>query len=140
MEIVEERERLEENVEPLVSPAPEKETAQEKEIVVSEPAQGSDMALFLKRARAIVPVAVGGTFLLGVIAFLYFAKAFMMPIMLAILLAILLKPIVTALARIRMPEPLAAFMVIVVFFTIVSLIVSGLVQPAAQWASRAPET
>jgi predicted PurR-regulated permease PerM len=134
MEIVEETEQREEHAEPVVAPA------SEKEIVVSEPAQSSDLALFLKRARAIVPVAVGGTFLLGVIAFLYFAKAFMMPIVLAILLAILLKPIVAAMAKIHIPESIAALLVIVVFFTIVSVVVSGLVQPAAEWANKAPET
>ena len=134
MEIAEDTERQEENAKPVVDPAPE------KAVVTTQGAQPSDLSLFLKRARAVVPVAMGGMFLLALIAFLYFAKAFVMPIVLAILLTFLLKPIVGALAKIHIPEPLAAILVIAVFFTIVSLVVSGLVQPAAQWANRAPET
>jgi predicted PurR-regulated permease PerM len=87
-----------------------------------------------------VPVAIVGTFLLGLVAFLYFAKAFVMPIILAALLAFLLKPLVRGLATFRIPEPIGALLVMAIFFTTVSFAVKGLVQPATAWAARAPET
>src|ERR1051325_134980 len=100
----------------------------------------SDLAVFLRRTRAVVPVAVVGTFLLGLVAALYFAKPFVMPIVLATLLTFLLKPIVRGLVSLRLPEPVGAILVMAVFFTLVSFAVTGLVQPAAQGASKAPET
>ena len=102
--------------------------------------QISDLGRFLKRTRAVVPVAVVGTFLLGLVAFLYFAKPFIMPVVLAVLLTFLLKPIVRALANIRVPEPIGALLVMAIFFTVVSFAASGLVQPATQWLKKAPET
>jgi predicted PurR-regulated permease PerM len=105
-----------------------------------EKPQISDLALFLKRTRAVVPVAMVGTFLLGAVAFLYFAKLFVMPVVLATLLAFLLKPLVRGLAKARVPETIAAIVVIAVFLTLVSFTATRLLQPAAQWASRAPET
>jgi len=131
MQTIEERERDEELAESDAEAISEK---------VAETPQISDLARFLKRARAIVPVAVVGTFFLGLIAFLYFAKAFVMPVVLAVLLTFLLKPIVRALGKIHLPESIGAVFVIAIFFTLVFFAVSGLVQPAAQWAGRAPET
>jgi predicted PurR-regulated permease PerM len=100
----------------------------------------SDLAIFLKRTRAAVPIAVVGLFLLGAIAFLFFAKPFVMPIVLAMFLSFLLKPVVRALAKLRIPEVVGAVLVIAVFFTVVSVAVTKLVQPATQWVAMAPET
>ncbi len=100
----------------------------------------SDLALFMRRTRAVVPVAVVGLFLLAFIAFLYFAKAFVMPIVLAGLLTFLLKPVVRWLARIGMPEVIGSILVIALFFTTLSFAVSHLATPAAEWLGRAPET
>jgi predicted PurR-regulated permease PerM len=100
----------------------------------------SDLAIFLKRTRAAVPIAVIGLFLLAAIAFLYFAKPFVMPIVLAMFLSFLLKPVVRGLARLRIPEVAGAVLVIAVSFMVVSLAVTKLVQPATQWVAMAPET
>jgi predicted PurR-regulated permease PerM len=128
---IEEREREEEFAESVA------ESISEKPV---ETPQLSDLARFLKRTRAVVPLAVVGTFLLGLIAFLYYAKAVVMPVVLAILLTFLLKPIVRALAKIHLPQSVGAGLVIAVFFTLVSLAVTGLVQPAEEWAGKGPET
>ncbi|HEY0552484.1 MAG TPA: AI-2E family transporter [Verrucomicrobiae bacterium] len=100
----------------------------------------SDLAIFLKRTRAAVPVAVIGLFLLGTVAFLYFAKPFVMPIVLAMFLSFLLKPMVRGLTKLRIPEIVGAVLVIAVSFTVVSLSVTKLVQPATHWIAMAPET
>jgi predicted PurR-regulated permease PerM len=129
--VIEEKEHPNEAVEAAVEAVAEKEAAEAPQI--------SDLARFLKRTRAVVPVAVVGMFLLGIVAALHFGRPFLMPIVLAGLLTFLLKPIVRALTGLRLPEALSALLVIIVFFTVVFFSVSKLVQPAAQWASRAPE-
>ena len=106
----------------------------------SETPKISDLARFLRRARAIVPVAMVGLFLLALVAALYFAKPFMMPIVLAGLLTFLLKPIVQCLTKIRVPRVIATLLVMAVFFSVISIAATQLVQPAAQWVARAPET
>lgn len=102
--------------------------------------QISDLAVFLKRTRAVVPVAVVGVFLLALIAGLYFAKPFVMPIVIATLLTFLLKPLVRWLARVRVPQILGAIIVMTVFFGIIGFGTTRVLQPAAQWAAKAPET
>lgn len=102
--------------------------------------QISDLAMFIRRTRAVVPVAVVGLFLLAFTAFLYFGKAFFMPVVLAALLTFLLKPVVRWLAHLRIPEAIGSILVIAIFFTMLSLAVSQLAQPAAEWLGKAPET
>src|SRR5688572_1143622 len=93
------------------------------------PPAPSDLAIFMRRARSAVPVAVVGLFLLGLIAFLHFAKSFAMPIVLALFLAFLLKPIVRLLNDMRIPQTLGAVIVIAVFFVLVSIGITQLAQP-----------
>jgi predicted PurR-regulated permease PerM len=102
--------------------------------------QISDLALFLKRTRAVVPVAMVGLFILALIAALYFGKPFAMPIVIAALLTFLLKPLVRLLARAKVPEILGAVIVMIVFFGLIGFGATRVLQPAMQWASKAPET
>ena len=53
--------------------------------------------------RDISTVSLVGIFLLGFVAFLYFAKPFLMPVILAVLLNFLLKPIARWLCRRGLP-------------------------------------
>ncbi len=105
-----------------------------------EPPQSSELPIFLRRARAMAPIALVGLFLLAAIAFLYFAKPFVMPIVLAMFLSFLLKPVVRGLAKLRIPEVAGAVLVIAASFMVASLAVTKLVQPATQWVALAPET
>ena len=128
---IEPREREAKSIEPLAEAFVE---------TVEETPRNSEQAIFLRRARSLLPIAVVGLFLLGLIAFLYFAKPFVIPIVLALFLSFLLKPMVRALVRLRVPEVIAAAVVIAVSFMTVSLAVTKLVQPAAHWVAMAPET
>ncbi len=72
---------------------------------------------------------------------LHLARAFILPIVLAILLNLLLSPVVHLLRRyIRIPEPLGAGLVIVVFLAVVGLGVYRLAPAASAWVARAPES
>src|SRR5215213_8809131 len=105
---IDEKEHPDEAVEAVADAIAEKDVVETPKI--------SDLARFLKRTRAVVPVAVVGMFLLGIVAALHFGRAFLMPIVLASLLTFLLKPIVRALTRLRLPEALSALLVIIIFF------------------------
>ena len=57
-------------------------------------------------------IAITGLFVLAVLYTLYFARAFLLPIVLAVLLDFLLSPLIRALKRLRIPEPLGAALVV----------------------------
>jgi predicted PurR-regulated permease PerM len=85
-------------------------------------------------------VAVVGIFVLGVLYTLHFARSFFLPIVIAVLLDFLLSPIVRALKRLRIPEPLGAAVVMILL--VGAFVVAGMrLAPAASgWISRAPAT
>lgn len=85
-------------------------------------------------------ISLVGLFILAVLYTLHLAQAFILPIVLAILLDFLLSPIVRALRRARIPEPVGA--AIVMLGLVGALVVGGwyLSGPAAAWLARAPES
>jgi len=68
----------------------------------------------------------------------YIAREVAMPLVLACLLNLVLTPVVLALARIRIPEPLGAALVVVAFLIVAGVGVSTLTEPAAEWLRRLP--
>ena len=83
-------------------------------------------------------LAMVGVWLLGTIAFFYFAKSFLLPVVLAILLNFLLKPVVNKLVELHVPRVLAAAAVLVLFIGVISSIIYGFNKPAAEWLKKAP--
>jgi predicted PurR-regulated permease PerM len=57
-------------------------------------------------------IAITGLLVLAVLYTLYFARAFLLPIVLAVLLDFLLSPVIRAFKRARIPEPVGAALVI----------------------------
>ncbi|HET8622995.1 MAG TPA: AI-2E family transporter [Gemmatimonadales bacterium] len=71
---------------------------------------------------------------------LHFARAFFLPIVLALLLDFLLRPVVRALRRARIPEPVGAGLAIIAVMGAVGIGIFQLAGPAGAWVARAPET
>lgn len=71
---------------------------------------------------------------------LYFAREFLLPLGIAILLSLVLAPLVRALRRIHIPEPLAALVVLALFIGGLVYGIGLIAAPAEQWLARAPET
>jgi predicted PurR-regulated permease PerM len=70
---------------------------------------------------------------------IYFARAFLLPVVLAMLFSLILSPTVRALKQLHIPEPLGATVVVA---TLVAGLVSAMVslsEPAVQWVSKAPK-
>ncbi len=84
------------------------------------------------------------TVFLGIIAgvlvlyTLYVARTVAIPIVLACMLNLVLTPVVLALARIRIREPVGAALVVVAFLLLLALGLSTLAEPAAGWLRRLP--
>jgi predicted PurR-regulated permease PerM len=77
-------------------------------------------------------------FILALFYTLYFAQAFFLPIVLAVLLDFLLSPLIRALKRARIPEPLSAGLVIVALLGAAGGAVYGLAGPAKEWVTKLP--
>ena len=85
-------------------------------------------------------VAITGLFVLATLYTLYFARAFLLPITLAVLLDFLLSPVIRALKRLRVPEPLGAALVVASLLGALGAGVYGLSDPARVWMSKAPQS
>lgn len=76
---------------------------------------------------------------LAAIVVVYFARGFLLPIFLAIYLAIVLRPAVTRLNAVRVPEPLAAALIVVLFMGLLGGALYALAGPLQTWADRLPQ-
>ena len=82
--------------------------------------------------------ALTGLLILAVFYTLYFAQAFLLPVVLAVLLNFLLSPVVEALKRIRLPEGVGSGLVVLVLLGLLVGSVYLLLGPAISWLDRAP--
>jgi predicted PurR-regulated permease PerM len=83
-------------------------------------------------------LSLTGLFILAAFYTLYFARAFLLPIVLALLFSLLLRPVVRLLRRLHLPEPLGAGLVLA---ALLGLLAGGLYQlsgPAYDWMQKAP--
>jgi predicted PurR-regulated permease PerM len=96
------------------------------------------MAEALRDRVEVRSIAITGLFVLAVLYTLYFARAFLLPIVLAVLLDFLLSPIIRALKRLRIPEPLGAALVLLALLGAVGVGVYSLADPARAWVAKAP--
>lgn len=76
---------------------------------------------------------------LGVVAFLYFARPVVLPIFLALIATMALQPLVRGLSRLHMPRSVSAS---IVFFVLVGVVGEGFIQlerPVARWVNDVPQ-
>jgi predicted PurR-regulated permease PerM len=85
-------------------------------------------------------IATTGLFVLAVLYTLYFARAFLLPIVLAVLLDFLLSPVIRVLKRARIPEPVGAAMVLLALLGALGLGAYTLADPAREWMDKAPQS
>ncbi len=85
-------------------------------------------------------VALVGLFVLAVFYTLHLAQAFFLPIVLAILLDFLLSPLVRALRRMGLPEPVGAGLVMLGLIATLVLGIYYLSGPAARYIALAPQS
>lgn len=83
-------------------------------------------------------IALIGVFVLLSLYTIYFARAFLLPIVLAMILNFLLSPLVRGLTRLHIPQSLGAALVILALLALVALGIERLSGPAAEWIQKTP--
>ncbi|MEP6686887.1 MAG: AI-2E family transporter [Gemmatimonadales bacterium] len=124
---------------PDVAGAPTGETPSAEGGPIEHPDLGK-LGAALRDRIEVRSVAITGLFILAVLYTLFFARAFLLPIVLAILLDFLLSPVIRTLKRFRIPEPLGAAMVMLGLLGILGGAIYTLADPAREWVSKAPES
>jgi predicted PurR-regulated permease PerM len=94
----------------------------------------------MRKPISVTALSVLGLFILALFYTFYFAREFLLPVTLAWILSLLLKPAVRGLARIRLPEPLGAAIILIGLLAVVAAGAILLAGPASSWLQRAPES
>jgi predicted PurR-regulated permease PerM len=113
-------------------PLPEDVTAP---LAAEEPGERPEMPL-PRHARTVFQ---GVLTLLAVLAALYVARDFVLPVVLALVLKLLLQPLVRLLEGVRVPKVVGAFLAIGLLLAVLTGLGALLSGPAADWASQLPQ-
>jgi predicted PurR-regulated permease PerM len=92
----------------------------------------------MRRPFDIRSLALTGLFVLAIFYTMYFMRSLLLPIVLALLLSYLLRPVVRGLARLHVPTPVGAAIILLTFVGLIGYAVSFLAAPAAGWLEKAP--
>jgi len=83
-------------------------------------------------------IALTGLFILAVFYTIYFMRSILLPIVLALLLSYLLRPILRGLAKLKIPLPVGAALILIGLLALVGYGISTLATPAVGWLQKAP--
>jgi predicted PurR-regulated permease PerM len=112
---------------------------------LNDPPPSDPPLLAERREEMPLPQDIQSLLLLGIFGLLvlytlYFASEIVLPIAFAFVLYLLLQPSMRIFARLRVPKPIAALLIICVFFGGVAGLGFTLSGPAAVWIAKAPES
>lgn len=102
------------------------------------PESRSELPPVIRRTE-FVAFALAGLLLIAVVAVLYVAKAFFLPVVMAIVAGTMLSPAANFLERQRVPRALGAVLLVIAVTTVVAFVVALIAVPAMEWSSRLPE-
>ncbi|MDB6031565.1 MAG: conserved rane protein of unknown function [Verrucomicrobiales bacterium] len=111
------------------------------EFLTHRPAQPTlaEFTAFLKGPKAVASIALVGIFVLLTMAFLYFARAFALPVVLAMILSFLFGPVVRLMAGFHIPRPVGAALVLLMSLFLIGNGVSYLTKPANEVITMLPQ-
>jgi predicted PurR-regulated permease PerM len=106
----------------------------------SEPLPDSDSERppIIRRAD-LVAFALTALLVICVVAVLYVAKAFFLPVVMAFVIGTMLSPAARLLERYRIPRPLAAVLIVVAVGALAAFMVGLISSPLMEWSTRLPE-
>jgi predicted PurR-regulated permease PerM len=98
----------------------------------------SRIAELSQRPFDVRSIALTGLFILAVFYTIYFMRSILLPIVLALLLSYLLRPIVRGRAKLKIPLPAGAALILIGLLALVGYGISTLATPAVGWLQKAP--
>jgi predicted PurR-regulated permease PerM len=98
----------------------------------------SRVAELSQRPFDVRSIALTGLFILAMFYTIYFMRSILLPIVLALLLSYLLRPIVRGFARLKIPLPVSAALLLIGFFGLIGYGISVLATPTVEWLQKAP--
>lgn len=96
------------------------------------------VAEVVERPFDVRSIALTGLFILAVFYTIYFMRSVLLPIVLALLLSYLFRPVVRALAQLKVPQPVGAAFILIGLLALVGSGISALATPTAGWIQKAP--
>jgi predicted PurR-regulated permease PerM len=91
------------------------------------------------RRTEVVAIALVGLLIICIIAGLYLAKAFLLPITMAFIVGTMLSPAASLMERYRVPRPVAAVLIVAALSAGVAFMVGLIASPAMEWSNKLPE-
>lgn len=91
------------------------------------------------RRTEFVAFALAGLLLIAVVAVLYVAKAFFLPIVMAIVAGTMLSPAASFLERRGIPRVVGALLIVIAVTAVVAFVFALIASPVMDWSSRLPE-
>ncbi|HJU05448.1 MAG TPA: AI-2E family transporter [Nitrospiraceae bacterium] len=111
---------------------PSENTSQDREVDITTRGRLTNGPLDIRS------LALTGLFVMACFYTLYWGRGIFLPITLALLLSFLLAPLIRALRKLAMPEPVGAALVLLTLLAVVGYGAYRLSEPAAQWMAEAP--
>jgi predicted PurR-regulated permease PerM len=93
----------------------------------------------LIRRQEVVAIALVGLLIIAIIAVLWFAKVFFLPVVMAFVVGTMLSPAANFLERYHIPRSICAVLIVVSVTALATFIVGLIASPAMEWSSRLPE-
>jgi predicted PurR-regulated permease PerM len=91
------------------------------------------------RRTEVVAIALVGLLIICIIAGLYLARAFFLPVTMAFIVGTMLSPAASFLERYRIPRPVAAVLIVAAATAGATFMVGMIASPAMEWSGKLPE-
>ncbi len=91
------------------------------------------------RRAEVVAIALVGLLVIAIVAVLYFAKAFFLPVVTAFLVGTMLSPAAGYLERHRIPRAISAVLIVALACAGLAFMVGLIAAPVMDWSTRLPE-
>lgn len=102
------------------------------------PDSSSEQPPVIRRAE-VVAFALVALLVISVIAVLYFAKGFFLPVVMAFVIGTMLSPAASFLERYRIPRAVGAVLIVAAVTTAAVFLVGLISSPLVEWSTRLPE-
>ena len=123
---------------PPTKPSPsERQLAREREGTPLPDSKG-ELPPIIRRTE-VVAIALVGLLIICIIAGLYLAKAFFLPITMAFIVGTMLSPAASFIERYRVPRAVAAVLIVTALSAGVAFMVGLIASPAMEWSNKLPE-